>query len=310
MENFENPYKVLNLSNNASAEEIKKQFRKMSLKYHPDRSPDDNGEMFKKIQAAYEILGDDEKRNEYNKLKQMGIPFDPQNLHGGGMFDPSMLFEMLFSKHPGVGPDADLWGDFNSFTEMAPGVHIFHGHNKPRSSMIPPPISINLSISLQEAFEGGTMNVEIERWVKNGDKQIQEIENLYFKLHEGVDDNEIITIKERGHSLNNVHGNVQIHININKHDLFERDGMNLIYHKTINLKESLCGFSFDLKYLNNKVYKINNQPGNIIPHMYEKVIAGLGMQRDDTKGNLIIKFSVEYPEKLTSEQLTALNKVL
>ena len=67
MENFENPYKVLNLSNNASAEEIKKQFRKMSLKYHPDKNKEEDArEKFQAVNEAYECLSDPNERTWYD----------------------------------------------------------------------------------------------------------------------------------------------------------------------------------------------------------------------------------------------------
>ena len=97
---------------------------------------------------------------------------------------------------------------------------------------------------------------------------------------------------------------------VNNNSIFERRGLDLFLEKQISLKESLCGFSFELKYLNDKVYTINNQIGNIIPPDYKKIIPGMGLMRENTKGNLIIHFKVEYPVSLSTEQIDKLKEIL
>ena len=81
-------------------------------------------------------------------------------------------------------------------------------------------------------------------------------------------------------------------------------------NKDISLKESLCGFSFDIKYVNGKVYTINNQAGNLIPPNYQKVIPNMGLTREGHTGNLIIQFTTKFPETLSLEKIEALNKIL
>ena len=80
--------------------------------------------------------------------------------------------------------------------------------------------------------------------------------------------------------------------------------------KDITLKESLIGFSFDIKHLNGKKYTINNDKGNIIPTNYCKEIEGLGMSRDDNIGKLVIDFNIIFPEKLTDEQIEKIKEIL
>jgi DnaJ family protein A protein 2 len=80
--------------------------------------------------------------------------------------------------------------------------------------------------------------------------------------------------------------------------------------KSISLKDALCGFSFDIKYINGKSYTINNSSGNIIPANYHKMIPNMGLERNNHKGNLIIIFNVEFPEKLTPEQIVGLTQLL
>ena len=116
----------------------------------------------------------------------------------------------------------------------------------------------------------------------------------------GIDEGEAILIKDKGHSLNaNVKGDIKIQIKINNNTEFKRSGLDLILEKTISLKEALCGFTFEIKYINGKSYTLNNNKGNIIPPNYKKVYPEMGLVRDNCKGNMVIHFNVQFPEKLT-----------
>jgi DnaJ-class molecular chaperone len=75
------------------------------------------------------------------------------------------------------------------------------------------------------------------------------------------------------------------------------------------MKEALCGFTFELKYITGKTYTINNNTGNIIPNGYKKIIPNMGFSRDDHTGNLVIVFEVKFPDKLSEEVIDALKKI-
>jgi len=118
-------------------------------------------------------------------------------------------------------------------------------------------------------------------------------------------------LREQGNSINDTcKGDVKVFINISNDSQFTRRGLDLIMHKEISLKEALCGFSFEIKYINGKVYTINNQTGNIIPPNYEKVIPNMGLTRENHVGNLIIIFNTKFPETLPKETLEAIGKLL
>jgi DnaJ family protein A protein 2 len=122
---------------------------------------------------------------------------------------------------------------------------------------------------------------------------------------------EIILLSNQGNIIDeNCKGDIKVYIKVNNNSIFERKGLDLFLEKSISLKESLCGFSFELKYLNDKVYTINNQPGNIIPPDYKKIIPNMGLTRENTKGNLIINFKIIFPTNLTQEQIIQLNNLL
>ena len=72
----------------------------------------------------------------------------------------------------------------------------------------------------------------------------------------------------------------------------------------------MCGFSFTLKYIDGREFKINNEPGNLIPPDFRKTIPNFGIERDNSTGDLIIIFDVEYPKSLSLEQLNSLKDIL
>ena len=139
----------------------------------------------------------------------------------------------------------------------------------------------------------------------------EETETIYIPIPLGIDNNEIIILREKGNILSDTNkGDIKIFIKIQNDTDFIRNGLDLVLNKTISLKDALCGFVFDLKYLDGRVFKINNTTGNIIANNYNKVLKGMGMRRDNHIGNLIINFTVTFPEKLTNEQMDSLREIL
>ena len=121
----------------------------------------------------------------------------------------------------------------------------------------------------------------------------------------------LIILKDKGNVLNDqTKGDVKIHIKILNKSEFKRSGLNLILEKEITLKESLTGFDIEFTHLNGKTYCIKNDEGDIIKPEYQKNITNFGMIRNDTTGNLIIKFRVKFPDKLTVNQVSELKEIL
>lgn len=304
----EDLYKLLEIKNDASQDEIKKSYRKMSLKYHPDKNNGDD-EMFKKINSAYQILSDESERNKYDMGNEM--PFG----RGGGPFPPGMdpmqdIFKMFFSGNGGI----PGMGNMNGFGGNPMGnIRVFQNGVPVNMNNLnkPPPIIKNIVISLEQAYKGDQVAMTIERWLFEDGMRKCENETLYIPIHKGVDDKEMIILREKGNILDNdLKGDVKVVINIQNSSEFKRDGLNLILEKTISLKESLCGFAFIIVHLSGKQLRFNNEIGNTIKDGTIRVISNYGMERESHVGNLCIKFNVIYPEKLTKEQVEKLNEIL
>lgn len=307
-------YKILGVDEKSSKEEIKKAYRGLQMKYHPDKNSGSQEaiSMTQKLNEAYETLGDEEKREEYDMTRNN--PFFRQN--GGGMDVPiDELFSTLFGINPFGGGRSGGMGGMGGFPGMPPGakVHFFQGNpmNFQQAMQKPTPILKTITIKISQVLTGATVPLEIERWLMENGMKVFEKETIYVTVPKGIDDGELILLRDKGNILNEqCKGDLKIFIKIENDSLFNRIGLDLVLEKNITLKDALCGFSFEITYINGKSYTLNNNPGNIIPPGFRKVIPNLGLERDEHKGNMVIVFNVQFPEKLTEEQMKKIRDAL
>ena len=300
-------YKVLEVDEKATQEDIKKSYRKLSLKYHPDKNPATE-EKFKEISQAYETLGDNEKRREYDMRNQN--PFSGQGFPGqgfpGGMNQMDEIVKMFFG---GQMPGGMAFGGGG----MPGNIRVFRNGEQVNINGLnkPPPIIKNVVISLEQAYRGDQIPVTIERWLFEDGIRKCENETIYVPLKKGIDNNEIIILRDRGNMLdNNLRGDIKIIIGIQNSSGFQRDGLNLILEKEITLKEALCGFEFIIQHVSGKNLRFNSDKGKVLKDGIVKVIPNFGMERDNQTGNLCIKFNVKYPEIITDSQIEKLREIL
>jgi len=291
MEGSEDLYKILGIDHNATQEQIKSAYRKLSMIYHPDRNRN-NPEATAKIQkinSTYEILGDEGRRKLYDMKNLRGNMFDERN---------------TVDQH-------DIFNFLNGSVGMRGAQNMRNMYFKRNTIQKPVSIVKTIEIDIEKAYTGCTLPVEIKRMIVEGNIQREEMETLYVPISEGIDDNEIIILKGKGNIIDESNkGDLKIFIRIKNNTEFTRNGLDLTFHKTISLKEALCGFSFDLKYIDGRTFKINNGNGNVISANYKKMIPSMGMKREDHTGNLIINFNVTFPERLTEEQVKIIEDVL
>jgi DnaJ-class molecular chaperone len=323
-----NHYETLGVPKESTDSDIKKAYRKLSLQHHPDRGGDAN--KFQEISNAYEILGDESKRRQYDAELNGGGGIHFANMHGGGggggmeeFSDIGNLFSMFFGGGGGMPPG--MPHGFPGFPGMpqgfgGPNIRVFHNgipvnieSNIFNTFQKPPPIIKNIRITLEQAYQGVIIPVEFDRWILVDNVKQNERENIYVNIPQGSDDNEMIVLENKGHILNeHVKGDIKIIVNIENNTEFKRAGLDIIYKKKISLKESLCGFSFEITHLNGKQLCLNNNTNRtIIKPYFKKVIPNMGLIRDkENIGNLIIEFEIDYPETLSDTQIEALTNIL
>lgn len=309
----DNLYERLSLSNDATAAEIKKAYHKLSLKYHPDRNnnSEESTKIFQGIGEAYETLGDPAKKRQYDLSRSLGMDNGAMPMNMEEMF--STLFGGMggFPGMPpgmpnGIPPGAKVKFMFNGAgMPMNMNMDMNMGRSKPTS------ITKRVQIDIDLVLVGGKVPVEYERWVLEGGIKRTETNKIYVDIIQGIDNNESIVVKDVGNMIHDeCIGDLKVIIEVRNDSEYIRNGLDLLIDKTISLKDALCGFSFELKYLNGKVYTITNQEGSIVIPEYTKLIPNMGLHRGNSRGQLIIRFHIEFPKSLTSDTIQQLKGLL
>ena len=317
-----NYYETLGVEKDADDSQIKKAYRTLSLKYHPDRNSEEGAKgKFQAINEAYETLSDQRKRQEYDMQQTFGMgigmggmPFTHMNSMDEFQ-DINNLFNNLFGG--GFPGGQGMMGGFPG----GPGIRVFHNggpgnfraefstnfHQQP-----PSPIHKEIEITLEQCFHGCSLVIEIERWKIINNMKVQEKENVTITIPPGMDESDRLLIRGKGNRINDdLKGDVEVSIKLNNNTIFKRQGIDLILTKKISLKEALCGFIIDIPHLNGKVFSLNNKNNpTVVTPGYKKTIQGLGMIRESATGNLILQIEIEFPTVLTEEQMKTISEVL
>lgn len=269
-----NYYETLGVSTHFTESELKKQYRALSYKYHPDRNPTGSSEM-QKVNEAYETLKDPIKRQEYD-MTFMTNPLD-------------VLLEKMFQSKEKKDPIDELFkGDFSNQIED---------------------LETKIELTFKESYNGIQFPINIKRCINNSRTKCYEHEKIYLDIHAGIDDGEILKLKEKGNCTNGQYSDLKIHIKVLPHEYFERKGLDLIYKKNITFKQSICGFEYTITHLNDVSLKLQSSRGNVIQNYDEKIVKHKGFVRDNDMGNLVIVFKVIMDAKLTHEQLSVLESI-
>jgi DnaJ-class molecular chaperone len=339
----DNFYNILEVPETAAIDEIKKSYRRLSLIHHPDKNNNspESAQKFQKISEAYETLGDADKKKEYDMtrnnpfIKMMGgnhgMPMDPNAMgHGQNVMDdllanlfgfPGMGFPMqghgqgqsfnMQGMPPAFHMQGQGQGGFPGMPGFGPNVRVFHNGrpvNMPQQK--PAPIILTINVPIDKILTGTTVPIDVERWIVEHGNKVHEHETIYVAVPKGMDEGEIILLKDKGNAISDdLRGDVKVVVKVENNTGFQRSGLDLVLPKSISIKEALCGFTFELKYITGRTYTINNNAGNIIPNGYKKIIPSMGFSRDGHIGNLVIVFDVKFPEKLSDESLEALKKI-
>ena len=306
---FKDYYEILGVSKSASQDDIKKAYRKLAMKFHPDRNPGDKSaeEKFKEITEANEVLSDPEKRKKYDTL---GTNWK-QYQHSGTGFDD------FFSQYGGSGRSGgatyefsgdlgDLFGNLGGFSDFFESFFGGGGRRQSRSGFDSQgfqtqqtgiDVEADLNITLEEAFNGSERQISID-----GKK-------LKIKINPGTKDGQKLRLKGLGRSrtTDGNKGDLYLNIHILHHPFYEIKDDELFYNLDIDLYMAVLGGKEQIITLDGKTISINIPEGT----ESEKILRlkGLGLNRTYGRGDLFVNIHVTVPRNLNAEEKELFKKL-
>ncbi|MET0441596.1 MAG: DnaJ C-terminal domain-containing protein [Casimicrobiaceae bacterium] len=304
MANKRDFYDVLGVPRSASDHEIKKAYRKLAMKHHPDRNKDrkDAEANFKEAKEAYEVLSDKEKRAAYDRFGHAGI--DPSMAAGAGAgagagFD----FNEVFRQARNRGGPAD--GGFEEFHfEGDPGdifEGLFGGGGVGGRRGTPRPrkgedLTYRMNIPLEQSAHGGETVIT----VPGNDGATQTLE---VKIPAGIREGQKIRLVGRGHPglAGGPAGDVLVEIHLDPHPRFEREGDDLVTRATISQPQAALGDEIEVGTLDGHV-NMKIPPGTQPGRRFRLRGKGVKGMKSGEFGDLYVQVQVETPTHLTAEQ--------
>ncbi len=299
-------YKILGVTKDASKEEIKKAYRKLALKYHPDRNKDNKEaeEKFKQISEAYAVLSDPEKKQQYDTfgaegfqqrfsqedifrnvdlgdiLREFGI-----NIGGGRAFSfggGGSPFEAFF--HTGGGP-----GPGQSF------------HQRPAQAPPGEDLQMELPLTLEEIASGCEKTISLRR--AHGQDRVS------VKIPAGIMDGKKLRLAGKGNPspYGGPAGDLYLVIKTRPHPVFERDGHDLITTREIPFSGAAIGTEIEVRSIDGTLLKLKVPAGTRSGARLRIKNHGLATGRG--RGNLYVKIMVKVPKELTAKQKELLEKL-
>ena len=271
-------YETLEVSENASSDEIKKAYRKLARKYHPDVNKEkDAEEKFKEINAAYEVLSDSQKKQQYDQFGDS--MFGGQNFHdfargqGQGVDLDDILRQMFGGGGSGFGSSGFNQSGFSGFGGFGQA-----GFNEPDLDT-----QAQITIAFDVAILGGKQNISLNN------------DSFDIKIPEGIKNGQKIRAKGKGKSYNNQRGDMIIKINVAPSPDYERDEFTLIKTFDLPLKTALFGGKVEIKTIHKDItLKV---PQNTKQNQKFRVKElGVLNRKAEVKGDLHLKANIVLPK--------------
>ncbi|GFR41766.1 hypothetical protein Agub_g2523 [Astrephomene gubernaculifera] len=326
-------YAILGVSKTADENELKKAYRKLAMKWHPDKNPDNKEQAaakFKEVSEAYEVLTDPQKREVYDRYGEEGLK---QGMGGGGgpgggagfhFRRPEDIFAELFGGRSPFGMDEDDmfgggggfgggfpfggFGGMNGFPGMGGMGGGMGGGRRPTGPVKAKPIEHKLMFSLEELYTGTNKKMKINRRVKG--QPMEEI--LEIAVKPGWKKGTRITFQEKGDEEPGViPADIVFVLDEKPHARFRREGSDLHFTATLPLADALCGTTVKIPHLDGTTLDLTIS--NVIRPGDVKIMRGKGMpvtKEPGSFGNLVVHFEVRFPRDLSDAAKQQLRGVL
>ncbi|KAB1645036.1 DnaJ C-terminal domain-containing protein [Gulosibacter chungangensis] len=297
-------YKTLGVDKDISDAELRKTYRKLARKYHPDSNPGDKAaeEKFKEISEAYDVLSDEEKRKEYDQIRAMGagarFSAGPGGPGGAGNFED--LFGGLFGQG-GYGQSGRTYTTTSGggFEDLFGGM-FGGGAGGPAGFQAGPRKGndqrASTTLNFMTAIKGDTIDLQA------GDGRV-----ITVRIPAGVKDGQKIRLRGKGSPgpQGGEPGDLILEVSVRPHPVFERDGDNIVVKVPITFAEAVRGATIEVPTIDGKTVKVRvpefSQTGKKLR------VKGRGVKTKSKTGDMVVELGVIVPNRLTSEQEKALD---
>lgn len=304
-------YETLNITRDATSAEIKRAYRKLAMKWHPDKNPDKSeaaAQRFQDIGEAYDVLSDQEKKAIYDQYGyealRDGIPDGAGGTRGGWKYTQNA--EEIFQQ---------FFGTSNPFADFGFGQSVpFASRLRRPGPQKMDPVVKDLPCSLEELFNGCTKKLQVtrKRFDAEGSTLRDEAKTLMVMVKPGWKKGTKITFPNEGdEGVNIIPADLVFQLTEKAHPKLSREGNNLVYTARISLADALTDCAIAVPTLDNRILSIPCP--EVVAPGYEKVIEGEGMplsKRPGQRGNLLIRFHIVFPEYLSENKKMTLRKLL
>lgn len=288
-------YKILGVSKDASDADIKKAYRKLARKYHPDTNASDAGaeKMFKDVSEAYSVLSDPEERQQYDAIRAMGsgARFSAGGAGGPGAGGFEDVFGNLFGQHAGRGTRSSGFGGGNVPPEFADLFGGFGGGGF-QAPQAPPRKGADRTASTTISFAGSINGTKIGLREPSG-------EVIEVRIPAGIKDGQKVRVRGKGQPGPAGNGDLMVTVNVQPHGFYTRDGDNIRVHVPVTFAEAALGAQIEVPTMNGEHVKVKVPAGT--PSGRTLRVKGRGVKTSKATGDLLVTIDVVVPQNLNKQ---------